>query len=148
MSRATWIAITDPLVKYNSLIATGVCLPDALQYRLAHHLQKLYLRLKDYSPSQEYRSRLRQISQAVAKSRKDDQDHSLASPSHPIRRNPLFARFFQKPESKESVELVRVLTSHQAALHADSPKGLFLSGEVGTGKSMLLDLLAEGLPTH
>ncbi|KAK0616248.1 AFG1-like ATPase-domain-containing protein [Immersiella caudata] len=148
MSRATSITITDPLVKYNSLIATGVCLPDASQYRLAHHLRKLYASLKDYSPSQEYRSRLRQISQAVAKSRKDDEDHSLASPSHPIRRNPLFARFFQKPESKESVELVRVLTSHQAALHADSPKGLFLSGEVGTGKSMLLDLLAEGLPTH
>ncbi|KAF9779108.1 hypothetical protein IL306_002481 [Fusarium sp. DS 682] len=29
----------------------------------------------------------------------------------------------------------------------NSPKGLFLSGEVGTGKSMLLDLLADGLPT-
>jgi predicted ATPase len=44
--------------------------------------------------------------------------------------------------------LIRVLTSHQAALHVDAPSGLFLSGEVGTGKSMLLDLLADGLPTR
>ncbi|KAK4447879.1 AFG1-like ATPase-domain-containing protein [Podospora aff. communis PSN243] len=137
MSRATSVTITDPLVKYNSLIATGACLPDASQYRLAHHLQRLY----------EYRTRLRKVDRAVARS-KAAEDTSLASPNHAIRRNPLFARFFQSPESKESLDLVRVLTSHQAALHADSPKGLFLSGEVGTGKSMLLDLLAEGLPTH
>jgi peroxisome-assembly ATPase len=147
MSRETSVTITDPLGRYHSLIATGACLPDASQYRLAHHLQKLYVRLKDYTPSQEYRTRLRKVNQAVAKSR-EAKDTGLASPSHPIRRNPLYARFFQSPESKESLNLVRVLTSHQAALHADSPKGLFLSGEVGTGKSMLLDLLAEGLPTH
>ena len=145
---ATSVTITDPLVKYNSLIATGVCVPNTSQYHLAHHLQKLYVRLKDYSPSEEYRNRLNQISRAVAKSRDNDEDPTLASARHPIRRNPLFARFFQKSESRESMELVRVLTSHHAALHVDSPKGLFLSGEVGTGKSMLLDLLAEGLPTQ
>lgn len=149
MSRvATSVTITDPLVKYNSLVATGICLPDASQYRLAHHLQKVYVRLKDYSPPGEYKNRLHQISKAVAKTREDDNFHALAAPNHPIRRNPLFARFFEKPKDKDSMELVRVLTSHEAALHAHSPKGLFLSGEVGTGKSMLLDLLAEGLPTH
>jgi predicted ATPase len=40
-----------------------------------------------------------------------------------------------------------VLSNHETAIEIDSPKGLFLSGEVGTGKSMLLDLLADGLPT-
>ncbi|KAK1750851.1 lactation elevated protein 1 [Echria macrotheca] len=143
---ATAVTITDPLVKYHSLIATRVCCPDAAQYRLAHHLQKLYLRLKDYTPSHEYRTRLGRIAQVVEK-RRDDDENALASASHPIRRNPLFARFFQKPEDKDSLALMRVLTSHQAALNVDSPKGLFLSGEVGTGKSMLLDLLAEGMPT-
>jgi len=37
----TSVAITDPLVKYQSLVATGVCGPDASQHRLAHHLQKI-----------------------------------------------------------------------------------------------------------
>lgn len=144
---ATSVTITDPFVKYTSLIATGVYCPDAAQYRLAHHLQKVYLRLKDYAPSHEYQSRLRQIAKMVEASGKGRGDE-LASPTHPIRRNPLFSRFFQSDEGKDSTALTRVMTSYQAALHVDSPKGLFLSGEVGTGKSMLLDLLAEGLPTH
>ncbi|KAL2162430.1 hypothetical protein VTH06DRAFT_7343 [Thermothelomyces fergusii] len=143
---ATSVTITDPFVKYTSLIATGVCCPDSAQYRLAHHLQKVYLRLKDYTPSHEYRSRLRQIAKLVETTAKDGGD-GLASPTHPIRRNPLFARFFPRDEGKDSLALTRAMTSYEAALHADSPKGLFVSGEVGTGKSMLLDLLADGLPT-
>lgn len=35
------------------------------QYRLAHHLQKVYLRLKDYTPQPEYQNRLVQITKAV-----------------------------------------------------------------------------------
>ncbi len=154
MNRATSIAtsvtITDPLVKYTSLIATGVYNPDAAQYRLAHHLQKVYVRLKDYTPSHEYRTRLQQIAKAVEHhNTQATNSPQLASPTHPIRRNPLFARFFPQHHNgtDNTLALARVLTSHQAALHADSPRGLFLSGEVGTGKSMLLDLLADGLPT-
>ncbi|KAK3682119.1 AFG1-like ATPase-domain-containing protein [Podospora appendiculata] len=149
MSRiVTSVAITDPLVQYNSLVATGLCSPDVSQYRLALHLQKVYLRLKDYTPAQEYRNRLQQVTRAL-ESAKTETSHGaeLASPSHPIRNNPLFARFFQAGEKRDRLALTRVLTSYQAALHVDSPRGLFLSGEVGTGKSMLLDLLAEGLPT-
>ncbi|KAK4100014.1 hypothetical protein N658DRAFT_428680 [Parathielavia hyrcaniae] len=152
MRRATTsVTITDPFVKYSSLIATGVYSPDAAQYRLAHHLQKVYLRLKDYTPSHEDQARLRQIAKATSLDAAPRGGHGgtdLASPTHPIRRNPLFARFFPRDDGSESLALARVLTSYQAALHVDSPRGLFLSGEVGTGKSMLLDLLAEGLPTR
>jgi peroxisome-assembly ATPase len=145
---ATSVAITDPLVKYQSLLATGLYKPDLAQHRLAHHLQKLYIRLKDYSPAPEQQSRLQQIARAVktAEGNKDGSDE-LAVENHPIRRNPLFSKFFQRAESRDSLALTRVLTSHQAALQVNSPKGLFLSGDVGTGKSFLLDLLADGLPT-
>lgn len=143
----TAVTITDPLVKYNSLLATGTFFPDPAQHRLAHRLQKLYLRLKDYQPRTEYRSRLHQLTEAIDGARANETDQ-LAVSSHPIRRNPIFARFFRSTEgSQDTLALTRVLTSHQAALEIDSPKGLFLSGEVGTGKSMLLDLLADGLPT-
>ncbi|KAH6613757.1 AFG1-like ATPase-domain-containing protein [Chaetomium sp. MPI-SDFR-AT-0129] len=152
---ATSVTITDPFVKYTSLIATGVYSPDTAQYRLAHHLQQVYTRLKDYTPSHEYRTRLRQLAAAVDAARRTDVDgRELAAPTHPLRRNPLFARFFSRDGGGDggtgggSLALARVLTSYQAALHVDSPKGLFLSGEVGTGKSMLLDLLADGLPTR
>lgn len=144
---ATAVTITDPLVKYNALLATGAYSPDPAQHRLAIHLQKLYVRLKDYQPPTEYRTRLRQITQAIDGAR-ENETAQLAVRSHPIRRNPIFAKFFRSTEGPEdSRALTRVLTSHQGALDVDSPKGLFLSGEVGTGKSMLLDLLADGLPT-
>ncbi len=151
MNRAatTSLTITDPFIKYTSLIATGVYHPDAAQYRLAHHLQRVYARLKDYTPSASYQRRLQQISKTISQSNTTN-NHDLASPTHPIRRNPLFARFFsaQRGDGGDTLALARVLTSHQAALQVDSPRGLFLSGGVGTGKSMLLDLLAEGLPTR
>ncbi|KAI1099246.1 AFG1-like ATPase-domain-containing protein [Jackrogersella minutella] len=143
------VTITDPLVKYQSLLATGTCCPDAAQHRLAIHLQKVYHRLKDYSPSSEYRARLKAISSALDREGKKDEDGSrtLAVESHPIWRNPLFARFLVRNERKDTLALIRVLTSYEEAISIDSPQGLFLSGEVGTGKSMLLDLLADGLPT-
>jgi len=152
---STSVAITDPLVKYQALVATGLYQPDPAQHRLALHLHKIYLRLKDYTPSIEYRTRLRAVSDALDKLNKDhaaadDDTRSLAVRSHPIRGNPLFARFFQRTEGgtgRDTLALTRVLTSHEEAIHIDSPRGLFLSGEVGTGKSMLLDLLADGLPT-
>ncbi|TGJ81547.1 hypothetical protein E0Z10_g7211 [Xylaria hypoxylon] len=141
------VTITDPLVKYQSLLATGYCCPDPAQHRLALHLQKVYHRLKDYSPSAEYRTKLRAITNALNEPRGGDQSRQLATESHPIRRNPLFARFFARARGRDALALTRVLASHEEAIHIDSPQGLFLSGEVGTGKSMLLDLLAEGLPT-
>ncbi|CAJ2503120.1 Uu.00g105140.m01.CDS01 [Anthostomella pinea] len=142
------VTITDPLVKYQSLLATGLYCPDPAQHRLAIHLQKVYHRLKDYSPSIEYRTRLKAVTSALDQSKqKDDASRTLAAKSHPIRRNPLFARFFARTESKDALALTRVLAGYEEAVHIPSPQGLFLSGEVGTGKSMLLDLLADGLPT-
>lgn len=144
---STSVTITDPLVKYRALVAAGVYSPDPSQHRLAKHLQKIYGRLKDYSPPVEYRQRLRQIVESSSKSRREEAP-TLAVDSHPIWNNPLFKRFFTTPEGNDNLALTRVLSNHQAALEIDSPKGLFLSGEVGTGKSMLLDLLSEGLPTQ
>ncbi|KAI1160372.1 AFG1-like ATPase-domain-containing protein [Nemania serpens] len=145
------LTITDPLVKYQSLLATGSCSPDPAQHRLAVHLRKVYHRLKDYTPSVEYRTRLREITNALNSSKQghdDTRSQQLAVDGHPIRRNPLFARFFAgRTRSKDALALTRVLAGHEEAIRIDSPQGLFLSGEVGTGKSMLLDLLAEGLPT-
>ncbi|KAI0424079.1 AFG1-like ATPase-domain-containing protein [Xylaria sp. FL1042] len=141
------VTITDPLVKYQSLLVAGYCCPDLAQHRLALHLQKVYYRLKDYTPSIEYRTRLRALTSALSERKGDDQSHRLAAERHPIRRNPLIARFFARTQGKDTLALTRVLNSHEEAIHIDSPQGLFLSGEVGTGKSMLLDLLAEGLPT-
>ncbi|KAF5533579.1 ATPase family [Fusarium mexicanum] len=149
---STAVVITDPLVKYQAHVAAGLYAPDPSQHRLARHLHKIYNRIKDYSPQAEYRQRLSQVARLTeAKPEEETQDDSkniLALRNHSIWRNPLFRHLLSTPEGKESLALTRTLTNHESAIEIDSPRGLFLSGEVGTGKSMLLDLLADGLPTE
>ncbi|KAK0385059.1 hypothetical protein NLU13_7537 [Sarocladium strictum] len=147
---STAVTITDPLVKYKSLVATGIYAPDPAQHRLAHHLHKIYLRIKDYTPQTEYRERLNQVARLTERKPVEEEDDGriLALKTHSIWRNPLFKHLLSSPEGRDSLAMTRVLTSYETAIEIDSPKGLFLSGEVGTGKSMLLDLLADGLPTE
>lgn len=148
---STAVTITDPLVKYKSLVSTGIYAPDTAQHRLAHHLQKVYLRIKDYTPQTEYRERLNQVARLTERKLPEGEEDGrgvLALKNHSIWRNPLFKHLLTTPEGRDSLALTRVLTSYETAIEIDSPKGLFLSGEVGTGKSMLLDLLADGLPTE
>ncbi|KAM0429372.1 hypothetical protein ACHAPT_006590 [Fusarium lateritium] len=147
---STAVVITDPLVKYQTRVAAGLYAPDPAQHRLAWHLHKIYLRIKDYSPQAEYRQRLRQVARLTEPKTEQEEDDGniLALRNHSIWRNPLFKHLLTTPEGRESLALTRVLTNHETAIEIDSPKGLFLSGEVGTGKSMLIDLLADGLPTE
>lgn len=151
-SSSTAVTITDPLVKYKAAVTAGLYAPDPAQHRLAHHLHKIYLRIKDYSPQAEYGERLRQAARLAEPEseagEKEDDGSILALRGHSIWRNPLFKHLLSSPEGRESLALTRVLSSYETAMEIDSPRGLFLSGEVGTGKSMLLDLLAEGLPTE
>ncbi|KAH6674111.1 AFG1-like ATPase-domain-containing protein [Halenospora varia] len=144
----TSLTITNPLVLYRSLLSTKQILKDPAQYRLALHLQRLYTGLKDYSPQAEYESRLKSLSRAIDRTPREDNGSNLAAPGHPIRRNPLFAHLFSEKERRDTLALTRVLTNHEEAMKLDSPRGLLLHGEVGTGKSMMVDLLADCLPNR
>lgn len=145
---STGLTITNPLVLYRALLSTKTIDPDPAQHRLALKLQELYHRLKDYSPRTEYGVHLKALSRTVQQeTSEEDEERQVAAPGHPLRRNPLFAHLFRKKEQQDTLTLTRVLTSYEAAMSLDSPRGLLLHGEVGTGKSMLLDILADSLPS-
>src|SRR5271170_87168 len=47
---------------------------------------------------------------------------------------------------RRSLSLVRTLSREEEIYSLDTPQGLLLSGEVGTGKTMLMDLFFNSLP--
>lgn len=145
-SISTSLTVTNPLVLYRTLLALKQIDPDPAQHRLCLELQKIYYRLKDYNPQAEYGARLKAISESVENVAQGE-EHALAAPGHPIRQNPFFSKLFKKQGGRDTLALTRVLTSHESAMNLNSPRGFLLHGEVGTGKSMLLDLLADSLPT-
>jgi protein AFG1 len=104
--------------------------------------------LIDYEPSVEYSKRLRQLSRAV-----DAGQNAVPSPpsdlrSRSLRTRGLWESLLAQKQNRDSLELTRVLTDHEQAIQLQSPKGLMLHGEVGTGKSMLIDLFQDCLPNR
>jgi len=48
--------------------------------------------------------------------------------------------------ARRSLALIRTLSTEEELFTLDTPQGLLLSGEVGTGKTMLMNLFFESLP--
>ena len=146
---STGLTITNPLVLYRALLATQRIDPDPAQHRLALHLQKLYNRLKDYEPEVDFSHRLSQLSRSFGRpssiSRQAEDHKSLRENGVP---HSIFSSIRGQREKAEAMALTRKLTSHETAMQLQSPQGLLLYGEVGTGKSMLVDLLADSLPNR
>lgn len=153
------LSITNPLVLYRALVSTKKIKPDPAQHRLALQLQKLYFRLKDYAPEVEYRYRLERIARrSDIRSRQNEweqdvSDQNGASSASAWRHEKPGSRGFglsalMKAHPSETLALIRTAPLHNSALMISSPQGMLLYGEVGRGKSMLLDLLYSSLPSR
>lgn len=145
LTTSTGLTITNPLVLYRTHLATRRIEPDPAQHRLALHLQKLYHRLKDYQPEVDFGHRLNQINKLVKTQSTVERDQAHHADE---RRHNIYASLRGQKEKADATALTRRLTDHESAMQLQSPHGLLLYGEVGTGKSFLVDLLADCLPNR
>ncbi|TLD22503.1 hypothetical protein E2P81_ATG07696 [Venturia nashicola] len=148
MNGSTGLTITNPLVLYRALIATSRIRPDPSQLRLALHLQKLYEALKDYEPQIEYSHRLSRLNRTLGPSSSQNVTNTSPEEGESIGSRGIWTSLLAQKEKRDSLALTKVLTSHEEAMLLNSPKGMMLHGSVGTGKSMLIDLFADSLPTR
>ena len=114
------LVVSDPFLHYQSLISVNHFRKDDAQLRAVKELQKLYRRIDGYEPPIDFARKIKQVEKLL---RKDDS---------------IVKRIFSSASDKS---LVRQLSWEDELLNCESPRGLLLSGSVGTGKSMLIDML-------
>lgn len=139
------IAITDPFLLYQNYIQQGLLEKDESQLRVMKEFQKLYHRVIDYSPPEEL---LIKISLLL---RKIELKHAEASIRELGKKVPQLnlrsiQNIFRKDPEAEKRQLVRTMTDEEELYNFESPQGLLVNGEVGCGKSMLMDIFAASLP--
>lgn len=130
------LAITDPYLIYKSQVARGLLRKDLAQLRAAKEFQSLYWRLKDYTPPKKAEIELRTIVRDLEAKYEGNRYIEGFLPKWWTDMNKIRA----------SKKLVKVLTNEEELKDLKIPKGFLLNGEVGCGKSMLMDMFADSLP--
>ncbi|WEJ94560.1 peroxisome-assembly ATPase [Yamadazyma tenuis] len=110
--------------------------------------QKLYHRVIDYRPPEDLQIKisllLRKIELKHAQQIMDDQAKQ-GRRLHHVRFGTL-SRLFRRDPNAEKMSLIKIITDEEELSNFSSPQGLLINGEVGCGKSMLMDIFASSLP--
>ncbi|KAJ9103427.1 hypothetical protein QFC19_004378 [Naganishia cerealis] len=136
------LAITDPYLLYQSYIRLGILSKDENQVRVMKEFQKLYHRVVNYVPAQDLQIKislvLRKLEVRLAREREAERKRGI---------NHIVHKLLTRGDTKAiTQQVVRFLTDEEELQNFDSPHGLLVNGEVGCGKSMLMDIFATSLP--
>ncbi|KAL2913333.1 hypothetical protein HK105_207211 [Polyrhizophydium stewartii] len=155
---ASQLRLVGPLPEYRRRIAANMIRADEDQHRAAVALQKLCESLLDYSPPawdapqtrlssllrrSEHGSATTPVSQAAAAAADPAAPRHPAGPLASLASAASAATAALAPAQQAS--LLRSTTSAAAAL---GPRGVWLHGGVGTGKTMIMDMFFDTVPVE
>lgn len=131
------VSITDPFVLYQNYVKLGYIERDEQQLRTMKEFQKLYYRLIDYKAPDEVQVRINVLLKKL--------ELKYIELEHPV--NKIIHRVFANsgPDA-EKRQLIKYMTDEEELESIGTPQGLLLNGDVGCGKSMLMDIFAQSLP--
>lgn len=139
------IAVTDPYVIYKYQVNSGQIDSDPCQLALIKKLSVLSEKLQNYEPDLTKVKINRLVRELEIRYNKQQCDE----------RGLLFGYtvgwYRERENSKLRTQLVEVLNDYDELTSSemkDIPKGLLINGEVGCGKTMLMDLFADSLPVN
>lgn len=128
------VALTDPFDVYLNYVRAGYLQPDEKQLRAMKEIQKLYYRVRDYTPPEELNIRTQLLLLELKRRSRRERESSWI----------LYLTSDASNKRKKN-EVIKSL-SHLDDSVVHSPQGLLVNGEVGCGKSMLIDIFASCLP--
>ena len=142
---STSLCVTDPYLIYNALVANKAIDLDPCQLALIKKLRVLSGELKEYKPDLTTVKINRLVRELEMKHNQQNQDARGVLFGYTI------GWFKERENEKLRTQLVKALNDYEE-LTSDAmngiPKGLLINGEVGCGKTMLMDIFADSLPVE
>lgn len=140
-SSNTSMLITDPCIVYKNLIQNKKINSDPFQLALVKKLSNLSKVLQDYEPD------LTNIK--INKYIRDLEIRLNENSNRGKFYNYTIGVYKERENLKSKKQLIKVLNDFEELATDEMkkiPKGLLINGEVGCGKSMIIDLFADSLP--
>lgn len=142
------VSITDPFILYQNYISQGLLEKDESQLRAMKEFQKLYQRVLNYKPPEDLQIKISLLLRKIELKQAEKyikEKNETGSSMYPIKLSALNKLFARDPDA-EKKQLIRIMTDEEELSEFNSPQGLLVNGEVGCGKSMLMDIFASSLP--
>lgn len=141
------LQVTDPLLIYRAKVARGELEEDEEQLRALVELRRINRTLRDYVPPAHLLGILHDDSQSASSAALASAIDSRLRPGAKEFRDEPTSRAPSKPSGENIGELVRWLSESEGLAELGTPKGLLITGTPGTGKSMVMDIFYDSLPT-